>query len=108
MFTVVRTRRPADDEAILVQVGARVAELRIAASLSQEALAERIEVAPQYLARIERGRHAINLLMLQRLAKGLDVPIASLLRKPRSTAPKKPGRPRGRARTLSRRPDPLG
>lgn len=53
--------------------GARLRQLREAQGLSQAALAERVEVSPEYVSRIERGRGGPSLRMVGRLADGLGV-----------------------------------
>jgi len=58
--------------------GNRVAELRRANGLSQEALADRCGFARSYMSRIERGRANPSLDALATLAAGLDVEPADL------------------------------
>ena len=54
--------------------------LRAARGLSQEALARKAHVSRGYLARIELGRHDPTLSVLRRLAKGLQVSVAELVK----------------------------
>ena len=54
--------------------------LRAARGLSQEALARKSHVSRGYLARIELGRHDPTLSVLRRLAKGLRVSVAELVK----------------------------
>ena len=54
--------------------------LRAARGLSQEALARKAHVSRGYLARIELGRHDPTLSVLRRLAKGLRVSVAELVK----------------------------
>ena len=54
--------------------------LRAARGLSQEALAQRAHVSRGYLARIELGRHDPTLSVLRRLAKGLRISVAELVK----------------------------
>lgn len=56
-------------------LGARIKELRKSRNLSQEALAEVIEVEPRHLSRIEVGKSYPSLDRLERISKALDVPL---------------------------------
>jgi transcriptional regulator with XRE-family HTH domain len=85
---------------LLLNVGRRVAELRIARKLTQEELAERAEVSARYIQRIERGRENLTLVTVANLAKALGVEVVSLLRKAK-VGPAKPGRPKGRKRAAA-------
>ena len=58
----------------------RLRQLRAARGLSQEALAKKAHVSRGYLARIELGRHDPTLSVLRRLAKGLRVSVAELVK----------------------------
>lgn len=64
-----------DERALL---GRRVKELRKAKGLSQEALAERMEVHPKYLGSVERGEQNPTLEFLTKLAAALDVELVAL------------------------------
>lgn len=48
--------------------------------MTQEALAERIEVACQQVQRYEYGKNKLNVENLQWIAKALDVPVAYFFR----------------------------
>lgn len=54
-------------------VGKRIQELRKAQGLSQDQIAERADISPNYLSRIERGKENPTLDMLIKLAHALDV-----------------------------------
>lgn len=54
-------------------VGKRIQELRKSAKLSQEEIAERADISPNYLSRIERGKENPTLDMLIKLSRALDV-----------------------------------
>lgn len=85
---------PADaGRALLGRVGRRVAEVRSEAGLTQETLAERLEVALTYVARIEQGRQNVTLRSLARVAEALGVDPRVLLDAPTSPPPRR-GRPR--------------
>lgn len=61
-------------------VGSRVRELRIAAGLSQEELADRAGLHRTYVGGIERGERNIGVLNLFGLARALKVSPSELLR----------------------------
>ena len=58
-----------------VQIGARVKEAREAAGLTQERLAELIDITAQYLSGVERGAVGLSVPVLQRLCSVLLVSI---------------------------------
>lgn len=58
--------------------GHRIATLRKAAGLSQEAFADRCGFARSYMSRIERGRGNPSLDAIETLAGGLKVSVAKL------------------------------
>ena len=58
--------------------GQRIAALRKAAGLSQEAFADRCGFARSYMSRIERGRGNPSLDAIETLAGGLKVPVQEL------------------------------
>ena len=58
--------------------GQRLAALRRAAGISQEALADRCGFARSYMSRIERGRGNPSLDAIETLAGGLKVPVVRL------------------------------
>src|ERR1022692_5076535 len=60
-------------------VAARVRQARKRADFTLEQLAQKIGVETTTLSRYERGLRAINLEMLERVAKALGVSIGSLL-----------------------------
>jgi transcriptional regulator with XRE-family HTH domain len=61
------------------RVAARVKRLREQRGMTQERLAEKAGISRTYLARLETARHDPTLSMLEKLAKALRVPLASLL-----------------------------
>ena len=63
----------------LKRFGQRVRELRIAAGLSQEELAERAGLHRTYIGGIERGERNVGVLNLLQLARALKVRPGELL-----------------------------
>jgi transcriptional regulator with XRE-family HTH domain len=53
--------------------GRRLRELRVATGLSQSELAERADITPEYVSRLERGLVGPSIEALERIAKGLGV-----------------------------------
>lgn len=58
--------------------GERIATLRRAAGVSQEAFADRCGLARSYMSRIERGKANPSLDAIEILAGGLKVPVRKL------------------------------
>lgn len=87
-----------DPERVLSAFGRRTGELRRERGLTQEQLAERLEVSLQYVQRIEGGRANLSIRSLVKLANALQVNVAELLAKPRSSK-----RTRGRPSSSSKR-----
>ena len=58
--------------------GAAVQELRRRQGISQEKLAAQAGIDRAYMGGIERGQRNPSLTMIQRVAKGLGVPISEL------------------------------
>jgi transcriptional regulator with XRE-family HTH domain len=73
-------------------LGQNLRSYRQGQQLSQEALADVLEVHRTYLGAIERGEKNVSLRSLERLAGRLGLPPLQLLATPESTQP-----PRGRA-----------
>lgn len=69
--------------AVLREVGRRVAVARKALKLSQEQLAEKLEISPGYLRRVEGGRENLTVESITKLAASLGVSPWKLLEKPR-------------------------
>ena len=63
---------------LLRRLGRRIKEIRKTRGMSQEALAERIEMSPQYLSRIEGGAQSPSVEMLTKLADSLEVEVWEL------------------------------
>jgi transcriptional regulator with XRE-family HTH domain len=67
------------DPELTKRIATRVRELREARGLSQEALAERTELAVETISRTERGTLLPSLGTLRALARGLELPMKDLL-----------------------------
>lgn len=90
--------RPLDPYRVVRWVGGRAAERRRSIGLTQETLAERLEVSIKYLQRIEAGQENLTIQSVVNLANALDVPPGYLLQKPRTSPVRRPGRPRKQPR----------
>ena len=84
-------------ERLVQRVGQRVAELRRAAGMTQEAFAEALDVTVQYVSRIEVGEN-LTLTTLAKIARALGVTVVDLLQPPGPTG-SGPTRGRPRKRT---------
>ncbi len=67
---------------------ARLHNLRLEKSMTQEALAASARLHPSYISGLERGRQIPSLSTLEQLARGLNVDMAVLVDFPDSKAPK--------------------
>jgi transcriptional regulator with XRE-family HTH domain len=63
---------------ILIKFGKRVRSLRKLACLSIEELAFRADINKNYLSDVERGTRNLSLKAIEKIAKGLNVPIDAL------------------------------
>jgi len=54
-------------------IGAAILKYRVKAGFSQEALAEKADVHPNYVGRIERGQCAPTVEILLRIADALEI-----------------------------------
>lgn len=68
------------------QFGLALQRLRRARGLSQEALADEAEIDRAYVGRLERGEANPTLLTIARIAAGLNVAVADLVRDMQATA----------------------
>ena len=62
-----------------VVLGAAIRERRRRVLLSQESLAEKADLHPNYIGRVERGEETISLGALLRVATALDVRLKDLV-----------------------------
>jgi transcriptional regulator with XRE-family HTH domain len=63
-----------------VILGTAIREERKRAGLSQEKLAEKAELHPNYMGRVERGEEHVSLAALRRIARALKVRVAELVK----------------------------
>jgi transcriptional regulator with XRE-family HTH domain len=84
--------------AYLKFIGANVHRLRVRKDLTQEAMSEATDLDVRFLRRVERGSVNLRFDTFVRLAEGLGVEPAALLRRAKPAAPKA-GRPRSRRKT---------
>jgi transcriptional regulator with XRE-family HTH domain len=102
MSTMIETNAVHADATINARIAARVRELRTARELTLEALAARSAVSRSMISLIERGESSPTAAVLERIATGLGVPLASLFEN-------RTGAPSPVSRGSDRRPwrDPL-
>ncbi|MEV6554701.1 XRE family transcriptional regulator [Nocardia sp. NPDC051756] len=67
------------EDAVWAEIGDRVRESRLAASLSQEQLANEVGLERTKVAKIESGNRQINAVELTRLARALGMPLSHFL-----------------------------
>lgn len=67
------------DEPLLIAVGLRIKELRLASGHSQQSFAEAAGMSNNYAWRVESGRQNLNLKTLSRISIALGVTMADLL-----------------------------
>ncbi|MCC8173564.1 MAG: helix-turn-helix domain-containing protein [Odoribacter sp.] len=60
--------------------GKRVKEERLALNLSQEKLANMADIDRTYLPDIENGKRNVSLVVAEKIAKALNVPLINLLK----------------------------
>lgn len=78
--------REPDPASLNDRIAQRVRDLRTACGLSLEALAAHCGVSRSMISLIERGESSPTAVLLEKLASGLGVPLASLFDPPRPTA----------------------
>lgn len=64
---------------VLVRFGNRLREVRQAAGVSQERLAELAGLHRTYVSSVERGLRNISLVNIEKLARALEVSLAELM-----------------------------
>ena len=86
--------KPRTEERLKADVGRRIAEVRAERDRTQQWLAERLDMSPQYVRRVESGGANLSLASMVKFARALGVDAATLLERPTSRKRPKPGRPR--------------
>jgi transcriptional regulator with XRE-family HTH domain len=66
----------------LVELGRRIQALRVERGLTLHGLAARAAVSVSMLSSVERGQKAATVVVLDRIAAGLDVPLSRLVTEP--------------------------
>ena len=66
---------------IIKTIASNVRKERIQQGLTQEALAEKADLHPNYIGMIERQQRNVGVLALEGIAKALHVTVIDLLRK---------------------------
>ena len=61
-------------------IGAAIRNHRTRAGLTQESLAELVDLNPKYIGEVERGEKIISIEALLRVAKAVKVPILEFFR----------------------------
>ena len=64
--------------------------IRLGLEMTQERLAERAELHPNYISSVERGERNISIRNVERIAKALQVTMAELVSQPENTAETEP------------------
>lgn len=64
----------------LVALGKRIRSLRLAKGLTQEQLGERAVINSKYVGELERATKIPSIETLDKISKGLDVPLAEVIR----------------------------
>lgn len=85
--------KPVDPARLQERVGRRIAEVRGELGLTQEQLAERLDVTVRYLQSVEGGRENLGLETIAKLATVLKVQPITFFEPPRTRRPR-PGRPK--------------
>jgi len=67
------------DDSFLIEMGKRIHEKRKSLRLSQEELAERVEISKQTVSRAENGQRELGAMSVARLAKALETSADYLL-----------------------------
>ena len=64
--------------------------IRLGLEMTQERLAERAELHPNYISSVERAERNISILNIERIAKALGVTMSELVNESENTAETKP------------------
>ncbi len=81
-------------DAVLRDVGRRIAELRADRGLTQQQVADQLGITARYVQAVEAGKVNVSVRALVDWANLLRAPVATILDVPRSRAPRRAGRPK--------------
>jgi len=77
--TTTAPRTPSSDDRYLRTVGERVRNARARHGMSRRMLAHDSGISERYLAELESGRGNFSIVLMRRLAKAIDLPVAELV-----------------------------
>jgi len=60
-------------------IGSRIKQYRKSMKITQEELAETLDISPSYESRVERGATNVSLEMLVRISEALNAPLTAIL-----------------------------
>lgn len=78
---MARTSVKTDADGSLARIGEAIRELRKAAGLSQEALADAAEIDRSHMSQIERGKRNVTILNLMKIAAAIGSPLSRVIEK---------------------------
>lgn len=84
---------PVDPDRLLRNLGRRIAEIRAERGLTQEELAEAMQVTPRYIQSVEAGDENLTVRTLVKFANAFAIPVPDLFLAPTKPKPG-PGRPK--------------
>ncbi len=70
--------------------------IRLGQEMTQERLAERAELHPNYISSVERAERNISIRNIERIANALGVTMAELVSQPETAAKTKPAKEKAR------------
>ncbi|MBK8007426.1 MAG: helix-turn-helix transcriptional regulator [Rhizobiales bacterium] len=73
------TKKEANGDAFLAQLGERVRTIRSRRAMSRKVLAKQSKVSERYLAQLELGKGNCSIVLLRRIARAMSVPVAELV-----------------------------
>lgn len=84
--------RPINPARLIQNVGARLGEIRRAQGMTQQNVADRLEVTLRYVQKVEAGEANLTLRSMAEFANALKMPLEELLTLPQPRK-RRPGRP---------------
>lgn len=94
---------PLSPDTVLRNIGRRIAELRNERGLTQQEAADQLGITSRYVQAVEAGGVNLSVRALIEWANLLRAPLTAILEAPRSSGPRRPGRPRKISSATSRR-----